>query len=321
MLNTRVCEILGIRYPIVQAGMAEYVGPELVAAVSNAGGLGLLGGLAWEPEQLRAQIAAIRQLTNRPFGVNLVLAEPHAAKLDVLIETRVPVISTSWGDPAEVCARAHDAGSLLLHQIQTPAQAARAAAGGVDVIAAQGSDGGGHIGLVGTLALVPAAVDAAHGTPVIASGGIADGRGLAAAIVLGAEGALIGTRFLATEEAPIAASWKAAIVAADADLAWQTDVPDVTWGTTWPGATTRVLANDLLHRWHGREAELRADRERVILDVQSAERRADAREFYLWAGQSAGLVHDIVPAGELVRRIVTEAERALRAVGGWVTDA
>lgn len=316
MLHTRICELFGIRHPIVQAGMANYAGPELVAAVSNAGGLGILGALDRDLDALERDLAAIRARTSRPFGVNLVLAEPHAEKLDLLVATRVPVIATSWGNPARVIERVHAAGLLALHQVETEMEAARVAAAGVDAIVAQGSDGGGHIGRVGTMALVPAVVDAAGGVPVLAAGGIADGRGLAAALVLGAEGAFIGTRFLATREADIAEGWKQALVAATTADAWQTDMPDRMWGTTWPGATCRALANDLLRRWHGREADLLAAREQVMAGVQAAETVGDAREFVAWGGQSAGIVRDILPAGVLVERIVAEAERALARARG-----
>jgi NAD(P)H-dependent flavin oxidoreductase YrpB (nitropropane dioxygenase family) len=311
MLHTRVCDLLGVEHPVVQAGMANYVTPALVAAVSNAGGLGLLGSVDWSAAELAEHVAAIRRLTDKPFGVNVVLATPHDDKLAVLLDARVPVIATSWGDPAPVVTAAHAAGLRVLHQVETPGEAARVAASGVDCIIAQGSDGGGHIGRVGTLALTPAVVDAAAGVPVIAAGGIADGRGLAAALMLGAEGAMLGTRFLATPEAGIADSWKAAVVAAHADDAWQSDVPDLVWGTRWTGATVRALANDLLRAWHGREDELLHELPAIQSAVSAAETREAADGFFLYAGQSAGLVRDITPAGELVRRIVDEAERVL----------
>ena len=311
MLHTRVCDLLGIEHPLIQAGMASYATPELVAAVSNAGGLGLLGSVDWSVDELAARVAAIRRLTSLPFGVNLVLATPHADTLTWLLDARVPVISTSWGDPTAAVAAAHAVGTRVLHQVETPVEAARVAVAGVDAIIAQGSDGGGHIGQVGTLALVPAVVDAAGGVPVVAAGGIADGRGLAAVMLLGAEGAMLGTRFLATPEAGIAGSWKAAIVAAESDAAWQSDVPDLVWGTRWPGATVRALANDLLRRWQGHEGELAQQLPAVQAAIGAAEAREAAEGFFLYAGQSAGLVRDITPAGELVRRIMVEAERVL----------
>ncbi len=311
MLPGRICELFGIRYPIVQAGMANYAGPRLVAAVSNAGGLGLLGGVDRSIDGLERDIAQVRSATKQPFGVNIVLAEPHADKLDLLIAMRTPVISTSWGDPSEVIERAHAAGLLVVHQVETEDEAARVASSGPAALIAQGSDGGGHIGHVGTLALVPAVVDAAGGIPVLAAGGIADGRGLAAVIVLGAEGALIGTRFLATSEADIPDSWKQALVTASSSDAWMTDVPDRIWETHWPGATVRALANDLVRRWHDRPADLARNLSAVRDQFQAAERAGDARELTAFAGQSVGLIHEIVPAATLVSGIANEAERIL----------
>jgi NAD(P)H-dependent flavin oxidoreductase YrpB (nitropropane dioxygenase family) len=264
----------------------------------------------WSAAELAERVAAIQRLTGQPFGGNIVLATPHADKLTALLAARVAVIATSWGDPTPVVAAAHAVGARVLHQVETPGEAASVAASGVDIIIAQGSDGGGHIGRVGTLALTPAVVDAAGGVPVIAAGGIADGRGLAAALMLGAEGAMLGTRFLATPEAGIAASWKAAVVAAQADEAWQTDVPDLVWGTRWPGATVRALANELLRGLHNRD-DLLQQLPAIQTAISAAEAREAAEGFFLYAGQSAGLVHDIMPAGELVRRIVAEAERVL----------
>jgi NAD(P)H-dependent flavin oxidoreductase YrpB (nitropropane dioxygenase family) len=312
MLYTRVCQVLGIRYPIVQAGMASYAGPELVAAVSNAGGLGLLGGVDRDVDNLERAIDAVRERTDRPFGVNLVLAEPHLHKLDLLIAARVPVIATSWGDAAHACERAHAAGLRVLHQVNGEQEAARAVRAGVDVVAAQGSDGGGHIGRIGTLALVPAVVDAADGTPVIAAGGIADGRGLAAALALGAEGAMLGTRFLATQEAPVARAWKEALLAAGTVDAWQSPVPDVVWEVAWPGADSRVLANDVIRRWHGREAEIPSQREQIAALIDAAKEAGNVREMVAYAGQSVGAIHDILPAGEVVERIAREAAAVLR---------
>lgn len=314
MLRTRICELLDIRHPVIQAGMANYAGPDLVAAVSNAGGLGILGAVDRDVDALERDIAAIRARTNRPFGVNLVLATPSDEKLALLLQQRVPVIATSWGDPTAVIAQVREHGLRSLHQVQTEVEAAHVAAAGVDALVAQGSDGGGHIGSIGTLALVPAVVDAAGDVPVMAAGGIADGRGLAAALALGAEGVFIGTRFLATDEATIAPAWKQALLAAGSADAWRSAVPDLLWGTAWPGASGRALANAFLTRWHGHETDLIAARATAQARVQAAEHAGDAGEFVAWSGQAVGLVHDILPAGALLERIVAEAEQALRRV-------
>lgn len=162
-MRTRVCDLLGIEAPIAQAGMSTFTSAELVAAVSNAGGLGILGALLRPPDELRAEIRHIRTLTTRPFGVNHVIAHLDPSALATTFEEHVPVLSLAWGDPAPLVARAHAAGMRVVHQVPTAAEAAHAATAGVDVIVGQGTDGGGHVGFVGTLPLLPAVVDAARG--------------------------------------------------------------------------------------------------------------------------------------------------------------
>ncbi len=311
-LSTRVTTLLGIREPIIQAGMSVHTSPELVAAVSNAGGLGLIGSVFRDPDDLRSVVRAVREQTDRPFGANIVLAEPWETYLEILLDLGVPVISTSWGDPAEIVQRTRSAGAQVIHQVETAGEVAGVVAAGVHIIVAQGGDGGGHVGRVGTLALVPAVVDAAGGVPVVAAGGIADGRGLAAALMLGAEGVLVGTRFLATLEAPVPESWKQALLAAQPEDAWQTDLPDVLDDHRWPGATVRVLANRPVRDWHGRDAAIVANREHIKDELERAWQAGDAERFFVYAGQSAGLVHEILPAGEVVRRMVAEAKSVLR---------
>ena len=255
MLRTRAVEVLSIDAPIVQAGMAIFTSAELVAAVSNAGGLGILGALLRPVDQLRDGIRRIRSLTSRPFGVNHVLAQLDRAALEVTFEERVPVLSLAWGDSASLVARAHAAGMRIVHQVPTAAEAAHAAAVGVDVIVGQGTDGGGHVGFVGTLPLLPAVVDAANGVPVLAAGGIADGRGLAAALALGADGVLMGTRFLATPEAPIADRWRQVIVRAAESTTIRTSAFDRAISMQWPGAEVRAIRNLFLTDWADRPEE------------------------------------------------------------------
>jgi NAD(P)H-dependent flavin oxidoreductase YrpB (nitropropane dioxygenase family) len=314
-LSTPVTRLLGIEHPVIQAGMSVHTSPELVAAVSNAGGLGLVGSVFREPDELRTVIQAVRRLTTRPFGVNIVLAEPWEAFMEIALSEGVPVISTSWGDPSQVVERVHGTGAKVMHQVETVAEVAGALAARVDIIIAQGGEGGGHVGRVGTMALVPAVVDAARATPVVAAGGIADGRGLAAVMMLGASGVLVGTRFLATIEAPVPEGWKRALQAANPEDAWQTDMPDILDEHAWPGATVRVLANEPVRTWQGREAEIAPNRERIQSKIDRAWESGDAEGYFLYAGQSAGLIHDIIPAGELVSRIAREAEERLRRPG------
>jgi len=183
-LRTPVCLLLGINVPVVQGGMATYTSAELVAAVSNAGGLGIIGALRRSVDELRDEIQQVRRLTSRPFGVNHVVCLADSDAIELTLAERVPVLSLSWGRATDLTRRAHEAGIKVLHQVNTPEEAGQVAADGADVIVAQGTEGGGHVGVMSTLPLVPQVVDAVDGVPVLAAGGIADGRGLAAAIML-----------------------------------------------------------------------------------------------------------------------------------------
>lgn len=316
MLRTRLTDLLGLDYPIVLGGMASGTNPELVAAVSAAGGLGVLGATGYSAEQVRAAAEAIRARTARPFAFNQLLfrvgngTTPDAVQ--AMIEQAGPVLSTAWGDPSPWVEPVHRAGKLIMHQCASAADARRAVDAGVDLLVAQGTEGGGHVGYVSTIALVPAVLDIAAGRPVLAAGGIADGRGLAAALAMGADGVLMGTRFLATQESPVPPSYKQAILDASGSDTVFTQVPDLAPVVEWPGAMSRVIRNRFVDEWHGREPELRARGDEVGREVAAA-RAADDREgMKLFAGQSAGLVGSIEPAGDLVRRIAAEAERLLR---------
>jgi NAD(P)H-dependent flavin oxidoreductase YrpB (nitropropane dioxygenase family) len=319
MLHTRVCDVLGIELPIAQAGMSTFTSAELVAAVSNAGGLGILGALLRPAPELRDEIRRIRTLTNRPFGVNHVIAHLDPAALDVTFEERVPVLSLAWGDPAPLVARAHAARVRVVHQVPTAAEAARAARARVDVIIGQGTDGGGHVGFVGTMPLLPAVVDAAQGVPVLAAGGIADGRGLAAALALGAEGVLMGTRFLATPEAPIPDTWRRAIVGAHESSTVRTAAFDRAVAMPWPGAEVRAIRNAFLGEWADRPADAERHAGELAPRLLQALATGDFEVFPPMAGQSCGLVREITPAAEIVHRTVEEAVAALRRVSAWVT--
>jgi enoyl-[acyl-carrier protein] reductase II len=306
-LQTPVCDLLGIQLPIFQAGMSTYTTPELVAAVSNAGGVGIIGGLFRAADELRDEIRRVRELTDRPFGVNHVISQLDRDAIDVTIELRVPVLALAWGRADEIVRRAHEAGMKVIHQVNTPEEAGRAASDGADVIIAQGAEGGGHVGAMSTLPLVPQVVDVVNGVPVLAAGGIADGRGLAAVMMLGAQGALIGTRFLATPEASGRGHSKDVILNALGSQTVASKFFDDVMGLRWPGALLRSIRNPLLDRWAQRQQDwtLAADQIRPSLEAALA-----AGDFVI-AGESAGLVHDIVPAGELVARIAREAEALL----------
>lgn len=306
-LQTPVCDLLGIQLPIFQAGMSTYTTPELVAAVSNAGGLGIIGSLFRPADEIQEEIRKVRALTSLPFGVNHVVSQIDPEAIDAIIELRVPILCLAWGRAGDVVHRAHDAGIKVIHQVNTPEEAGRVASDGADVIVAQGGEGGGHVGAMSTLPLVPQVVDVVNGVPVLAAGGIADGRGLAAALMLGAQGALIGTRFLATPEARGRGHSKDAILNALGSQTVASKFFDDVLGLRWPGALVRSIRNPLLDRWAQRQQDwtLAADQIRPSLEAALA-----AGDFVV-AGESAGLIHDIVPAGELVARIAREAEALL----------
>ncbi|HEY7575203.1 MAG TPA: nitronate monooxygenase, partial [Thermoanaerobaculia bacterium] len=232
---------------------------------------------------------------------------------------RPPVFSTAWPFPEQdlrgLFARAHGIGAKVLHMCATVPEARRAAEAGADAVVAQGSEGGGHVGLMGTVALVPLVVRAVAPVPVVAAGGIATGEGLAAALALGAEAVLLGTRFLATPESPLASGLKDAILASDGHDTVLTEIPDIAQGRVWPGAYSRVGRNRLIAEWSGREGELRARRAEVGARMLAAARAGDAEDAALFYGQDAGLIDALEPAGSIVRRIVDEAEEILRCLG------
>lgn len=319
MLHTRITELFGITHPILNAPMGGgYARAELAAAVSEAGGLGMIGGTrgdgaAW----VRSQIRRARELTERPFGIGFISHLPGTAESQrTALEEGARIIAHSFTDPTPFMAEARAAGAVVLCQVRTVAEAERAGAAGVDVIVAQGTEAGGHTGSISTLPLLPAVVDAVAPIPVIAAGGIADGRGLAAALLLGAEGAWLGTRFVATPEASFPEAKKARVLAAGLGDTVLTEVHDIADRMPWPaGIRGRSVRNAFSDRWHGREADLRA----WIAehgDAHTARQRAhDPEETSIYAGESAGLIAALEPAGDIVRRLAAEAEAALRDRG------
>jgi len=316
LIHTPVCDLLQVRHPIVLGGMAGSTSVPLVAAVSNAGGLGTLGIARTPAEQIPKDIAAIRETTKGPFGVNFLLFVAREAAIDAALDARPPVFSAAWAradqDLRALFGRAHEAGSQVMYMAGTVPEALRAKAAGADVIVAQGTEGGGHVGWMASMAVLPMIVDAVGSTPVMAAGGIADGRGLAAALALGAQGALLGTRFLATKESPLHPNFKQAVLDSDGHDTVLTEIPDIARANVWPGAMARSRRNAFIERWAGREWELRARQPEAAAALQRALETGDADNASLLIGQDAGLIHDIPPAGEIVERIVTEAEALLR---------
>lgn len=294
-----LCSLLGIDYPILQAGMGAATSPALVAAASEGGGLGILGCLRRSPAQVSALIEETQTLTSRPFGVNHVIAHLNSEALDVSLEAGAAVLSTAWGDPSAVTAKAHDAGVLVVHQVGTVREAIRARDAGVDVIVAQGGEGGGHVGPRATLTLVPEVVDAVAPAPVVAAGGIVDARGVAAAIVLGAAGALVGTRFLATPEAPVANRWKHEMLTATGDETVASKLYDALRKEAWPGAVVRTLRNTWTEEWADRVAEWPA----MSDELRSRFLEGFAAGEFPMVGEGVGLIRELVPAKELPQRL------------------
>ncbi len=315
MLTTKACELFGIAHPVVLGGMGVGTNPELVAAVSNAGGLGVQGCSARQPAEITELAAAIRGLTDRPFGLNLLLFAADESQVAAVLAARPAVFSTAWAsadqDLADLFARAHDAGVMVMHMVSTVPEARRAVEAGADAIVAQGTEGGGHVGLMGTMVIVPMVARAVAPVPVLAAGGLADGAGLAASLLLGAEGALYGTRFLATPESPIPPSYKQLIVDSDGHNTLVTEIPDVARGAVWPGAYARVERNRFIETWIGREGELRHRQAEVAAAARRSFQAGDTDHTILYTGQGAGLIDSIEPAAVIVERIVADATRLL----------
>jgi NAD(P)H-dependent flavin oxidoreductase YrpB (nitropropane dioxygenase family) len=317
MLTSPVCELFGVTHPVVLGGMALGTNPDLVAAVSNAGGLGIQGCAGRPPRAITELAAAIRDRTDRPFGLNLLLFMAGEAEWAATVAAHPPVVSTAWAKVdqplAELFTQAHEAGAKVLHMVSSVSEASRAAEAGADAIVAQGTEGGGHVGLMGTMVLVPMVARAVEPVPVIAAGGIADGAGLAAALMLGAHGALFGTRFLATTEASIPDTYKQVLVDSDGHNTVVTELPDVANSTVWPGAYARIERNRLYETWAGREGELRYHHTEAAASAWRALQAGDTDNAFLYTGQSAGLIDTIEPAQVVVQRIVADATERLRS--------
>jgi len=316
VLRTRLCDLFGIDHPILNAPMGGGDAPgRLAAAVSNAGGLGLIGGTTiGGAEWLADQIRIARGLTDRPFGVGFISHLPGAAELmTVALDEGVRIIAHSFADPTPFVATAHDAGALVLCQIRTVDAAERAARAGVDVVTAQGTEAGGHTGRMSTMPLVPAVVDAVAPLPVVAAGGIADGRGIAAAVMLGAEGVWIGTRFLGTHECGVSDAYKARVIEASGNDTVLTDIFDIAAGIPWPDDVSgRALRNRFAKRWENREDELRIWATEHRDEYRSLGGDSETTEKAVWAGEAASFVRGIESAGEVVRQLAAEAVEVLR---------
>jgi len=314
-LRTRLTEKLGIRHPVLLAPMASIAGGRLAGAVSEAGGLGLIGGGYGDRHWLEREFAAAG---NRRVGCGFItwsLAR-QPGLLDVALAHGPAALMLSFGDPRPFARRLQAEAVVLICQVQSRDHALQALDAGAEIIVAQGTEAGGHGGSRATLPLVPAIVDLvarrAPNAMVVAAGGIADGRGLAAALTLGADGVLVGTRFYASIEAFGHDEAKARIVAASGEDTVRTSVFDIARGHSWPdGITGRAVRNDFTARWHGRERDLVATIDNEMARYRAAAARGDGDTAVVFAGEGADLIEDVPSAGEIVIRLVDEAERAL----------
>jgi nitronate monooxygenase len=313
-LQTRICDLFGITHPILNAPMGGGDAPgALAAAVTMAGGLGTIDGTTeGDTRWLVEQIPTARELTDRPLGVALLSQRPNAWRLmNAALDEGIRVIAHSFADPAPFVPQAHDAGAIVICQVRTVEDARRAADAGVDVITAQGTEAGGHTGHMSTATLVPAVVDAVAPLPVVAAGGIADGRSFAAMLMLGAEGAWIGTRFLATHECGVDDLHKQAVINANAGDTILTEVFDIAAGTAWPpGVAGRAIRDEFSDRWHGNEDELR-NLVREVPRVRSLLAHEAQRARGMWAGEGASAVTSREHAGDVVTLLVDAATTIL----------
>jgi nitronate monooxygenase len=325
-ITTALTRLLDVTHPIILAPMGGVAGGKLAAAVSQAGGFGMIGGgygnpkagyggRAWMDDQFRAA-------GNARIGVGYITwsLEQFPDLFDQALEHAPKVFGLAFGDETRFAPRIKAAGVALLCQVQDLDGAKRALDAGADIIVAQGTEAGGH-GKSGrtTLTLTPAVVDIAGKVPVVAAGGLSDGRGLAAALMLGASGILIGTRFWATPEALGSDNTKQLLVTARGDDTLRTRVFDIIRGLRWPdGYTGRAIVNDFSRQWHGHEAELEQNFTPESEAYWAAARAGDTSKAVVFAGEGLDLIHDIGPAGDIVRTIADEAERLLDTRAGAV---
>ncbi len=299
-------EMLNIKYPIIQGGMANIATGEFAAAVSNAGGLGLIASGGFDAERIREEIKKCREKTDKPFGVNLMLMNPDVDNIaKMLVEEKVAVITTGAGSPEKYVADWKAVGSKVIPVVASVALAKRMERMGVDAIIAEGGESGGHVGEMTTMALVPMVVDAVN-IPVIAAGGIADGRGLVAALALGAIGIQIGTVLLASEECPIHENYKLAVVKAK-------DNQTAVTGRS-AGAPVRVIKNNMTREYLKMESQnvSRDELEKLTLgSLRKAVLDGDTKYGSLMAGQICGLVKEIRPVADILDEIYEDAKKEL----------
>ena len=312
-IRTPLTTLLGLTHPVIAAPMAFVSGGALAAAVSNAGGLGFLAGGYADSRDFLAR--ELRAAGNARIGVGFItwsLAQRDPGLIDLALDHAPAAVWLSFGDARPFADRVKAAGSLLILQVQSVAMAREAVDLGADVVVAQGAEAGGHGDIRSTLPLVPAVIDAVHPVPVVAAGGIADGRGLAAALMLGAAGVACGTAFYAADEALAHPAAKARLVATSGDATQRSSVTDVARRLEWPGSwTIRTLDNDFTRRWRNEPGALRADPAEIDRYAQARD-AGDFETAAVIAGEAADLVRAVEPAAHILNRMVSEAEALLR---------
>lgn len=310
MFKTELTEKLGIEYPIIQAGMGGVAMAELVAAVSEVGGLGVIGAALMTPDALRNEVRKVKELTDKPFAVDLLLAKNWPGQeemIQVMYDEEVPVFASGLGSPAAYAEEMHDRGMTIMAVIGTVRHAHKVTDGGTDIVIAQGTEGGGHTGRIATMALVPQVVDAIAPTPVVAAGGIADGRGLVAALSLGACGVWVGTRFVATREAASHDNYKHKIVDATEEGTQVTKC--------FTGKDCRVIKNRYLDQWEDRQGEIKPFPFQMMVDsskMDAAIGHGDTDLGLMPAGQISGAIKEVKSAADVVREMIEEAEEVLQ---------
>lgn len=309
MVQSRICEMLGIRYPIFQGGMAWVADASLAAAVSEAGGLGLISSINAGTEAVRAQIRRCKELTDKPFGVNIMLQAPNAGEIAyMVVEEGVRILTTGAGSPAQYMQMWKDAGIKVIPVVASVALALKMQAAGADAVVAEGAESGGHVGELHTMPLIPQVVDAVS-IPVIAAGGICDGRGAAAAFMLGADAVQVGTRFLSAQECNVHPAYKERILKA-------TDISTVVTGKTL-GHPVRSLKTPFSKTFARMEADPSTAQEDIMAfgsgSLRKAVQEGDRNGSYM-AGECAGMVKKIEPAKDIVEDIILGAEAVIRKV-------
>ena len=324
MLVTRLTRSFGIDHPVIQAGMGAEAGPELAAAVSTAGGLGTIGTIATPPDEVKMAIRRCRDLTDLPFAVNVVtfMGAPFRDHIiEAVLREKPAAVTLSFGDPVPTLRLFKGLGIKTLVQVQDFATATAVLAAGPDALIVQGHEAGGHTGRRGTLSFLAQTLAIAGDTPVVAAGGIGDGRGLAAVLAMGAAGVLMGPRFKASVEYGCADIYKGVIAASDGDNTLAAPLLDAPFPWEWPANVVgRAVRNAFTAEWEGRDGELKAAVEALPPFGFLQRLWEDPEQNLNWAGESAGLVGSILPAAEIVRSVVAEAEEMLRRVASVLAD-